>query len=389
MSRMPHALHPAGQALEHWLRQREALSRQWPSLLQTLPLKVVLVGRGGTIGLTPTAVVLHHDWLNQASADELQQALLHLSAHAVLGHRPWRWHPAALDQQLDAAAQNFLQRLGVDEKLSQWQADHHGSWPDIPIEPPGDSLMARAAAPKPNPIDTPPPATIPTDSSQPPAETGTKAKDLADFDAEQAKQVRPQSQIGGSHRAGTAPAAQKEPEVAVIPWQSVLPIWLSQQAYQRWQFNRPARRQAAPFILPRLGGRQLQVVLAIDISGSIAPEWIGQFLNEIDQLRSQLPLQLRLITCDNRIHRDERLFGITRWIAVQGGGGTDFRPVFERLQGDATVDALIYCTDLAGQFPRQTPRFPVFWLVPRSLWQPRSGSANGLKPPPFGQVLCP
>ncbi len=387
---MTPSLHQAGQALDHWRRQRAALSRQWPSLLQALPLKVVLVGRGGAIGLIPAAVVLHHDWLNQASADDIQQALLHLSAHAVLGHRPWRWHPAALNTQLDTAAQNFLRLLGMDEKMSLWQADHHGTWPDIPIEQPGDSLMARAAAPKPPSIDATPPAAIQTDDpSQPPAETSAKAEDLADFDAEQAKQVRPQSQIGGSRLAGTAPTAPSAPEVAVTPWQAVLPIWLSQRAYQHWQFNRPARRQAAPFILPRLGGRELHVVLAIDVSGSIAPEWIGQFLNEIDSLRNQLPLQLRLITCDNRIHRDERLIGITRWTAVQGGGGTDFRPVFERLYGDAAVDALIYCTDLAGQFPQETPRFPVFWLVPHSLGQPISGSPNGLKPPPFGRVLCP
>ncbi|OYV43895.1 MAG: hypothetical protein B7X12_09940 [Halothiobacillus sp. 20-53-49] len=63
--------------------------------------------------------------------------------------------------------------------------------------------------------------------------------------------------------------------------------------------------------------------------------------------------------------------------------------MFERLQGDAAVDGLIYCTDLAGQFPLQAPRFPVFWLVPHSLGQPMSGSPIGLKPPPFGQVLTP
>ncbi|HUN00226.1 MAG TPA: VWA-like domain-containing protein [Halothiobacillus sp.] len=382
--------HRAGQALDDWHRQRDALSRQWPSLLRALPPKVVLVERGGGIGLTPAAVVLHRDWLKQASPAELQQALLHLSAHAALGHRPWRWHPAALDAQLDAAANAFLRALGVRELMSQWQADHHGTWPNLPIQQPGDSLMARAAAHKPPPNPTPPPAESQTENTAPPpAETGTQAKDLPDFDAQQAKQARPQSQIGLAHRAGTAPAAPSSPKVAGIPWQSVLPIWLSQRAYQRWQFNRPARRQAAPFIVPRLGGRQLQVVLAIDISGSIAPEWIGQFLNEIDRLRSQISLQLRLITCDNRIHRDERLFGITRWTAVQGGGGTDFRPVFERLQGDAAVDGLIYCTDLAGQFPLQAPRFPVFWLVPHSLGQPMSGSPIGLKPPPFGQVLTP
>ncbi|MGC8698404.1 MAG: VWA-like domain-containing protein, partial [Halothiobacillus sp.] len=83
----------------------------------------------------------------------------------------------------------------------------------------------------------------------------------------------------------------------------------------------------------------------------------------------------------------ERLLGITHWTAVQGGGGTDFRPVFARLQGDASVDVLIYCTDLAGQFPPMAPQFPVFWLIPNSLAQPPLGAPAKLKPPPFGQVL--
>jgi hypothetical protein len=381
--------HGAEPVLDRWHHQREALSRQWPSLLRALPLKALLVGRGAAIGLTPSAVVLHQDWLKQASPHELSQAVLHLSAHAALGHRPWRWHPSALDTQLDTAAQNFLRALGVDEKMSQWQADHHGTWPGLPIEQPGESLMARTRASQPPSDADSPAATQAENTRHPPAKTGAEAKELADFDAEQAKQARPQSQIGLARHAGAAPATPAPHSVAAIHWQTVLPIWLGQRAYQRWQFNRPARRQAAPFILPRLSGRQLHVVLAIDVSGSIAPEWIGQFLNEIDQLRSQINLELRLITCDNRIHQDERLFGITHWTAVQGGGGTDFRPVFERLQGDASVDALIYCTDLAGQFPLHAPRFPVFWLVPHSLGSSVSGAPTWLKPPPFGEVLIP
>jgi predicted metal-dependent peptidase len=59
---------------------------------------------------------------------------------------------------------------------------------------------------------------------------------------------------------------------------------------------------------------------------------------------------------------------------LQGGGGTDFRPVFDWLvRQDRAPDALIYFTDAEGTFPRAEPGFPVIWLV------------KGRHPVPWGQ----
>ncbi len=379
----------AGQRVDHWHRQRDVLTHRWPSLLRALPHKLRIVGRGAAIGLSDEAVVLHQDWLTQADTTELRHALLHLSAHAALGHRPWRWHPASVDAQLDAAVQVFLQALGLDEGDTHWQADHHGTWPDVPVNEPGEALMARGAqsdltTDEPKPTQSPPTAHK-EDAQSAPEPLPDDA--LPDFDAERAANARPQSQIGFPHKPGVKPTEPNTAAIASTDWREVLQIWLTQRAYQRWQFDRPSRRQAPPFILPRLTGRRLHVVFAVDVSGSIAPEWIHQFLSGIEQLRSQIPLQLRLITCDNRIHSDERILGITTLPQISAGGGTDFRPVFARIAGDATVDALVYCTDLAGQFPPHAPNFPVFWLVPLILWQHPIGQRSPLKQPPFGHVL--
>ena len=92
-------------------------------------------------------------------------------------------------------------------------------------------------------------------------------------------------------------------------WRAVLELWLVSRVYQRWQFDRPSRRQVAPFILPRLAGKQLKLVLALDVSGSIDPVWVRQFLAEAEQLRGKMNMQLRLLTCDNRIHDDRILSG--------------------------------------------------------------------------------
>lgn len=59
-----------------------------------------------------------------------------------------------------------------------------------------------------------------------------------------------------------------------------------------------------------------------------------------------------------------------------GGGGTDFRPVFEHIEDNRMEPrCLIYLTDLAGKFPDEEPAFPVLW------------AATTDRTPPFGEKL--
>jgi predicted metal-dependent peptidase len=58
---------------------------------------------------------------------------------------------------------------------------------------------------------------------------------------------------------------------------------------------------------------------------------------------------------------------------ISGGGGTDFRPLFDWIEREhLSPDLLIYFTDAEGQFPAREPSFPVAWLV------------KGKAPTPFG-----
>ncbi len=62
--------------------------------------------------------------------------------------------------------------------------------------------------------------------------------------------------------------------------------------------------------------------------------------------------------------------------SVHGGGGTDFRPVFEWVarQGQRP-ELLVYFTDAQGSFPQGEPDYPVIWLV------------KGRTPVPWGQRI--
>jgi predicted metal-dependent peptidase len=358
------------------------MTAQWPTLVRALPESCVLVRQGGVVGLVDHAVVLRQDWLAQANVQTLHHALLHLAAHAVLGHRPWRWHSAAVDARLDQEVADFLLSLGVSPEAAGWHDDHHGAWSDVPVSQPGENHMVRAEPESGATRD----AAASQDMTSSMAENDSDEQ--IDFDAEQAAEVvaarqstdgRSSSGFKGS--AGAVPAPDDSTD-----WRAVLELWLVTRVYQRWQFDRPSRRQVEPFILPRLAGKRLNLVLALDVSGSIDPVWVRQFLVEAEQLRGKVNLQLRLLTCDNRIH-DDRIMSGALALPGTGGGGTDFRPVFSRLEGDSGVDALVYCTDLVGHYPEQQPRYPVFWLVPSALLRMARGRPAAMQTPPFGRVL--
>jgi predicted metal-dependent peptidase len=58
---------------------------------------------------------------------------------------------------------------------------------------------------------------------------------------------------------------------------------------------------------------------------------------------------------------------VPRRMSMIGRGGTDFRPVFEWIQGNA-LDAspiLLYATDGYGVFPEHPPGWPTIWLLTR------------------------
>ncbi|WP_407276179.1 VWA-like domain-containing protein [Halothiobacillus sp. DCM-1] len=353
-----------------WQATLAALQAEYPALMRALPRRVHWAAQGAGVGLSAEAVVLRRDWLDRVDTAQLRAAALHLAAHAALGHRPWRVGRAPVSAALDDAVQQLLRGLAVPEPLLSWRGDHHGTWPGVPVTEPGDAWMARpdalrrsAETARADGGDEANPGEI-----APPRPTATE--DLA---------AAPQS-AGRGAGAGRG-SAGRPPPTSPTDWRALLRLWLTRRAYLRWQFDRPSRRAVPPVLLPRLGGRQLALVLAVDVSGSIDPVWIAQFLMEAERLRGQFPMSLRLVTCDNRIHEDRPWNSMPRIDGFAGGGGTDFRPVFARVAEDAAVDALVYCTDLFGTWPVHPPRFPVFWLVPQQ-------AGGGQRPmPPFGTVL--
>jgi predicted metal-dependent peptidase len=74
---------------------------------------------------------------------------------------------------------------------------------------------------------------------------------------------------------------------------------------------------------------------------------------------------IRVLCCDADIHLDKDSRDV-REIHPTGGGGSDTRPVFQRLEDDpgrwGRPSLVIYFTDLWVQFPEDPPPYPVIWV---------------------------
>ena len=121
------------------------------------------------------------------------------------------------------------------------------------------------------------------------------------------------------------------------------------------------------------------LVIAIDTSASCAGEQVQRFLNEAATILKRQEsffhrVDVRIIECDDRVQRELRFSDVSEIeryadaFTVQGGYGTDFRPVFAhvaeaRARGELkNLRALLYFTDGYGTYPDTAPPYETAFL---------------------------
>jgi predicted metal-dependent peptidase len=165
-----------------------------------------------------------------------------------------------------------------------------------------------------------------------------------------------------------------------LPWRMVLARFFTAAARDDFSYMRPSRREGTA-ILPSLRSSQVNVVVAVDTSGSIKPAELDEFVSEVNSLKGQVRARVTLLACDERL-ADGAPWVYEPWedlvlpASLGGGGGTDFRPVFDWVdRQDRAPELLLYFTDADGSFPERSPDYPVLWLV------------KGREPIPWGQRI--
>jgi predicted metal-dependent peptidase len=153
-----------------------------------------------------------------------------------------------------------------------------------------------------------------------------------------------------------------------LPWRMLLARYMTALARDDYSYSRPSRREG-DFILPSLRSQQLDLVVAVDTSGSIKDAEMEEFIDEIDALKGQVRARVTLLPCDAKLCEGapwlfEPWEQFRRPEGVKGGGGTSFVPVFDWVeQAGRRPDLLVYFTDANGAFPKVEPPYPVIWLV--------------------------
>ena len=121
-----------------------------------------------------------------------------------------------------------------------------------------------------------------------------------------------------------------------------------------------------------------ELVIVIDTSGSCSRELVQMFLEETRNILKEEELFFRrfllhILQCDNQIQRDDRITSqeeLDRYLDslhITGGGGTDFRPAFARVedlrrQELHRLKGVLYFTDGYGIYPEKMPDYRVAFV---------------------------
>lgn len=155
---------------------------------------------------------------------------------------------------------------------------------------------------------------------------------------------------------------------ARIDWRSALSHALNRHLHSDYRLMPPSKKLLYNHIyLPAPTSETLDIVIAIDSSGSVDEALLGRFIAEVESLLEAFSdYRVELLVCDAKIQSHRQFYpGEPLNYQLKGGGGTDFRPVFDWIERQApSTSVLLYFTDLDGRFPDTAPFIETLWITP-------------------------
>lgn len=202
-----------------------------------------------------------------------------------------------------------------------------------------------------------------------------ESSDAKEWDDMEDKIISAYEMTRNSKGKGNTPAGLKrwieKLRKAKVNWARVFHRYIGQAlAKDDYSFTRANRRFVPQDIyLPDLRSHVIgNVVIAVDTSGSIGKKTLEQFGAEMAKI-GHLVEECTLISCDAQIHEVVKIRKFQNFIknvkfGFKGGGGTDFRPVFDIVkEKNMNPELLVYLTDTYGTFPEKAPSYPVLWCI--------------------------
>jgi predicted metal-dependent peptidase len=356
-------------------RARLVLERPFlGSLVLHLPLQAADAGWCPRVATDARYFHFNPEYIVCLSPAQLQFVLAHEALHCALGHFHRRGHrlKARWDTACDQATDWLLIEdglkppPGVQPKMA-WRGlaaeEIYPLLPDTPMPPGFDRHLFEAVhaggagqenRQQANQAVTVPPSILPGGAGELVVRWQQRL-------AAAAQSVRLQGRL--SQNWQRAVDALISPQ---LPWRSLLARYFAARQRDDYSWHRPARRES-DMLLPRLSSESLDVVVALDTSGSIGETQLDEFLGEVDVLKSHVRARITLLACDETLAGPwvyDPWDSLSLPASLSGGGGTDFRPVFDWIGAQSRVpDLLVFFTDAEGTFPEAAPAWPVVWLV--------------------------
>lgn len=163
-----------------------------------------------------------------------------------------------------------------------------------------------------------------------------------------------------------------------LDWRQILAKYILKNSRSGWKWVPPNYKYLPmSLVIPSNRVKALEVIVGVDTSGSISMDELIDFISEVQGIVATAnEYKLTLISCDSRIHdvlEYDNFHPIDYKEAkkLSGGGGTDFRPVFDYIEKRRLKpDCLLYMTDGYGTFPSGFQPYPVLWMMTTEVVAP-------------------
>ena len=153
-----------------------------------------------------------------------------------------------------------------------------------------------------------------------------------------------------------------------IPWEEKIKGWVQRKlGSETYDWRKADRRLIVRDIYApgRTGFGAGLIVVGVDTSGSMGQAELDRCFAELrGVLEGVKPRSVMICWCDAMLHKVDEIDDVQDLggLKPKGGGGTDFRPVFDFVEKEGLEpDAMIYLTDGYGGFPANEPKYPVLW----------------------------
>ena len=156
-----------------------------------------------------------------------------------------------------------------------------------------------------------------------------------------------------------------------LTWKEMLWKFIEHAIMSDYTFTRPSRRSLSLDVyLPSEIKEGIDVVVGLDVSGSISDREYVEFLSEVLAIaQSFTKVTITAVMCDAEVQRvikdSQDVDALLEELRKRKGyGGTSTIPVFDWIrENKPRCKVLVYFTDGYAEFPEEKPPYPVLWIV--------------------------